>query len=159
MGFEDEVNNNVKAMVAKGYRTVTLLFEIAGSIYEGLAFVHKDKSLEDWHPYKGHRDLQDFDAWVVGWEFDQELSAQNNAGELIYIASLGDDEDDEGTEPQEVNCEKYEEVEPENFFEYLPEVGPNGQQAILKRLNGIVNGTEDRWDDAPRFDKLEDLDA
>lgn len=125
-----------------GYKVIEGLLDIAGSIYVAIA-ISKNPSV--WEVYKGHRDLQKSDSFVLCWWFDSELSAENESGELIYEEYVNE----ETGEKSIPNREKYSVIDPDYASEIIPEASLD---EVIARTRGILDGSiTDRWN-APRTD-------
>jgi len=142
----DELEALLEQAKAAGWKLAQGLLEIS-SIYWALILC---KDTGPWEPYKGHRRaLEPCDAYVLGWWFDDELDAMNNAGELIY-GPLDPDIMEEGEEPAEQNVDPVVSLSPGEAADLVPE---QHVAEVSARIRGVLDGTiEDRWEGAPRLD-------
>jgi hypothetical protein len=143
---EAEFDQLLSEMAQKGYSFIAGLYDDrSGAVYWVYALC---KFPDKWEPYRAPRHFHENDSSALWWYFDDELTAANNSGEMIYEESP-DLEPDE--EPAEVNQEKYNPADESDFSA----LSKNAQEQVLKRLRAINSGeTVDRWEGAPRADQF-----
>lgn len=111
-----------------GYKFFFLMFDINECVYWSITLA---KDLTAWHPYKGQRNLEHFDAWVVNYWFDEEDTSKLEKGKLIYSSEDAD----------EINCEPYRLIENVRNLPFTThEWGPEE----LARLESILTHLEHR---------------
>jgi len=126
-----------------GWKLIRGILDISDNIYYALALT---KNPDAWEPYKGHRDLEKTNSFVLAYWFEDDLTAQNNSGELIYEADMDEDTGEEIVP----NTPKFEYDDPESVVEVS---APYHTAEVLARVQGVLDGTlTDRWNDAPRLD-------
>jgi hypothetical protein len=134
---------------AKGYRLIRGLFDDASdNVYQIVAL---SKNPEAWEPYRAQRHLEESGSVALWWSFDNDLTCQNMAGEMIYAPQDPEDlEEDE--EPQEANTEIFEPRDAADEADTFEELSQEDQEDVLGRIREVISGNiTQRWD-APRSD-------
>lgn len=141
MTFDESLNE-----LGKRGRFVSLLVEICSNVYDAVCLVPADYDLENWHPYKGHRDMRTAGIVCLAWAFNDEATSLNNVGELIY-APIAPEDLEEGEELQKQNWDCYREIATADLADELPE-----EDDVVARIASVLAGTAEPWEGAPRTD-------
>ena len=142
-------------------KLMTLLLDICDNIYHAVCVVPQTFNLENWDPYKGHRDMQKSGIVALFWWFDLEMTQELAAGTLIYSGEKpvpGEEQPIPGAEDSLPDTDVFADVintevgeETEGEFASIP---AKIQPIVLDRLQKALSRQPvDAWDGAPRIDE------
>jgi hypothetical protein len=135
---QDHTKSDLKDLITKivsfGYKPIIGLMELGGgSVYDVWAL---SKNPDAWEPYKGNRYVKNSESYVIGYEYNDELTSQNMAEEMIY-EETSQDWLLEGEKSKEVNTEKYRLIPIGNLISRI-----EGHPGTLERIKDILSAVD-----------------
>lgn len=144
MSNNDSFVSSLEKVRLAGYSLIKGLFDDkSGSVYHIVAVC---KNPEKWEPYRAQNYLDDCDAVALWWWYNEDLSADNDRGEMIYEEPDPDDYEDENDMPV-VNTPKYELLSNTELLDMFGDLNDDCKEDVMERLDNVMNGVEqERWD-------------
>ena len=135
--LEGDLTQQVQSALDAGFQLIRGLYDDPSSNVFWVVALSKNPNA--WEPYRAQRHLAESDSYALGFMLDEDLTAQNMEGTMIYHPKDPADLE-EGEEPQEANTLVFEPMDIDELSALAEGKG------LEERVQAALTGGE-RWTD------------